>query len=104
MLTPYPGTPFYDQFEAENRILTKDWSKYDLDHVVFKPKNMTPSELLDGTRHVAKEYTSPLNIIRRIYKSTRIGFYPFLSTFILSLLNRRWAKKFIYSKEYDYNY
>jgi hypothetical protein len=65
---------------------------------------MTPKELLEGTRHVAKDFASPFNIIRRICKSSRIGFYPFLSTSVLSLLNRRWAKKFVYSEEYDYNH
>ena len=103
MLTPYPGTHFYTQFEAENRILTRDWSKYDLDHVVFQPKNMTPEELLDGTRSVVKQYTSPLNVIRQIAKSIKIGYYPFLSTMSLNLLNYQWARKFIYSKDYDYN-
>jgi radical SAM superfamily enzyme YgiQ (UPF0313 family) len=104
ILTPYPGTPFYNQFEAENRILTKDWSKYDLDHVVFKPKNMTPEELLSGIRGVVKEYTSPFNIIKRIVKSTQVGFYPFLSVSTLSLLGYRYGKYFINSRDFECNY
>ena len=45
ILTPYVGTPIYDQLEAEGRILTKDWEKYDMMHVVFEPRNMTPRTL-----------------------------------------------------------
>jgi len=45
ILTPYPGTPIYEQMEKEGRILTKDWQDYDMFHVVFKPLNMTPREL-----------------------------------------------------------
>jgi len=94
ILTPYPGTPIYDQLENESRILTKDWSKYDMDHVVFQPKNMTPEELLEGTQRVAKAYYSPMKTIKRIIRSSKIGFYPFLSTSVLSYITRRWAKQF----------
>ena len=94
ILTPYPGTPIYTQFESEGRIITKDWSKYDLDHVVFKPKNMSSEELLTGTKEIAKEYYSSINIIKRILRSIKVGFYPFLSTTALSLITARWAKNF----------
>lgn len=45
VLTPYPGTPLYEQFEEEGRILIKDWQYYDMMNVVFEPKNMSPWEL-----------------------------------------------------------
>lgn len=45
VLTPYPGTPLYEQFKEEGRILIKDWQYYDMMNVVFEPKNMTPWEL-----------------------------------------------------------
>lgn len=94
ILTPYPGTPVYSQLESEGRIITKDWSKYDLDTVVFKPKNMTPEELLSETKRIAKEYYSSINVMKRILRSTKIGFYPFLSTAVLNLITSRWAKNF----------
>jgi len=94
ILTPYPGTPVYTQLESENRIITKDWSKYDLDNVVFKPKNMSPEELLSGTKRIAKEYYSSINVLKRIIRSTKVGYYPFLSTTTLSLITSRWARNF----------
>ena len=45
ILTPYPGTPLYTRMEAENRIIDRDWSKYDCSHVVFKPKLISPEAL-----------------------------------------------------------
>jgi len=45
ILTPYPKTPLFKQFEADGRILHTDWSKYDSVHCVFRPKNMTAQEL-----------------------------------------------------------
>ena len=44
-LTPLPGTRQTAQFEAEGRIITKNWSLYDGHHVVHWPKQMTPYEL-----------------------------------------------------------
>ena len=48
ILTPFPGTPLYLRLEREGRILTRDWEKYDGQHVVFEPRNMTPPMLQAG--------------------------------------------------------
>jgi radical SAM superfamily enzyme YgiQ (UPF0313 family) len=48
ILTPYPGTPLFAQLESEGRLLHRDWSLYDTSHVVFRPKHLTPDELLLG--------------------------------------------------------
>jgi len=94
ILTPYPGTPLFEQFNTEGRILTKNWSKYDMDHVVFKPKNMTPEELEEGMRQIVKEYYSSINVLKRIVKSTKYGYFSFLSMSSLSYATYKWAKLF----------
>ena len=48
VLTPFPGTPLFRRLEREGRILTRDWSLYDAQHVVFKPRNMSVAELARG--------------------------------------------------------
>jgi radical SAM superfamily enzyme YgiQ (UPF0313 family) len=48
ILTPYPGTPLFRQFESEGRLLHRDWSRYDTAHVVFRPRHLTPEELAAG--------------------------------------------------------
>ena len=48
ILTPYPATPLFRQFEAEGRLLHRDWSLYDTAHAVFRPRHMTPEELEHG--------------------------------------------------------
>ena len=68
ILTPYPGTPLYDRMDKQNRILTKDWTRYNQVDVVFQPKNMSVKELYDGTKKVAKEFYSLHNIIQRNVK------------------------------------
>ncbi|MBI5384017.1 MAG: B12-binding domain-containing radical SAM protein [Verrucomicrobia bacterium] len=49
-LTPYPGTEYFAQFEREGRILHRDWSRFDWDHVVVQPKQMTVEELRHGVK------------------------------------------------------
>ena len=48
ILTPYPGTPLFRQLDAEGRLLHRNWELYDTSHVVFRPKHLTPDELLLG--------------------------------------------------------
>jgi len=66
ILTPYPGTPLFERFEKEGRILTRDWSRYNQIDVVYQPKNMTVEELYEGSKKVAKEFYSPLNVAKKI--------------------------------------
>lgn len=64
--TPFPGTPFYEQMKKENRIIENNWSKYDLHHVVIRPRNMSVEELQNGFNWISKEAYKPLTIIKRI--------------------------------------
>ncbi len=54
-LTPYPGTPYFKQLEQEGRIIDRDWSHFDWDHVVLQPKGMTAEELDRGMDWAFKE-------------------------------------------------
>jgi radical SAM superfamily enzyme YgiQ (UPF0313 family) len=58
MLTPCPGTPFYERMLEEGRILTDDLSLYDGHHCVVQPKLMSAYELQMGTcRAMARFYS-----------------------------------------------
>jgi radical SAM superfamily enzyme YgiQ (UPF0313 family) len=48
VLTPFPGTRIHQRLKKEGRILTEDWSRYDMATVVFQPKGMTVEELQEG--------------------------------------------------------
>jgi radical SAM superfamily enzyme YgiQ (UPF0313 family) len=77
ILTPFPGTPIFSRLEKQGRILTKDWSRYTLKDVVFKPKNMSSDELLDGVRKAYSNFYSTPYTIKRVVKSLHLGLYPF---------------------------
>ncbi|MGH7140832.1 MAG: B12-binding domain-containing radical SAM protein [Pirellulales bacterium] len=46
--TPFPGTSLYRRLESERRLLHKNWSLYDVEHVVFRPLRMSPERLQAG--------------------------------------------------------
>ncbi|MCE1229983.1 MAG: B12-binding domain-containing radical SAM protein, partial [Firmicutes bacterium] len=40
ILTPLPGTPLFADFEAQGRLLDRNWNHYDFRHVVIQPALM----------------------------------------------------------------
>jgi len=56
VLTPLPGTPVYDQFIKEGRMISRDWTNFDLMNVTFEPKNMTPWELQEEFFRASREF------------------------------------------------
>ena len=70
ILTPFPGTPLHQRLEAEGRILTRDWSKYNgRADVVFRPRHMSPDALLAGYQHVNRRFYSCRSICKRLSRS-----------------------------------
>jgi radical SAM superfamily enzyme YgiQ (UPF0313 family) len=70
ILTPYPGTPLFRRLEAEGRILTLDWRKFNgRTDVVFQPKRMTAAELLAGYRYANERFYSLPSVARRMWHS-----------------------------------
>jgi radical SAM superfamily enzyme YgiQ (UPF0313 family) len=67
LLTPFPGTRIHQRLKKEGRILTEDWSKYDMATVVFRPKGMTVEQLQEGFWWVNKEFYSLRSMARRIF-------------------------------------
>jgi len=69
LLTPYPGTGLFQQFEKEGRLLHKDWSRYNHSEVVFQPKLMTPAQLYRGWVEARKEAYSLSSILTRVWEN-----------------------------------
>jgi len=69
ILTPYPGTALRRRLIKEGRLLeaSKDWRKYDIGHVLFRPALMTPDELQEGYLWAKKYCCAPRSIISRLW-------------------------------------
>src|SRR5262245_13120980 len=70
VLIPFPNTPLFKRLDAEGRILTYDWARYNgKKDVVFQPALMSPHELLMGMEWAARQFYSMPSIFERMWRS-----------------------------------
>lgn len=87
-LVPYPSTPIFTKFNEQNRILTKDWSKYHPGYVVFQPKHMSPDELFEKSNDLDRKWHTFSRCVERNIRSLSIGIYPFFETASMNIVWR----------------
>ncbi|MBS1664892.1 MAG: B12-binding domain-containing radical SAM protein [Bacteroidetes bacterium] len=68
IMTPFRGTPIYHELVKEDRMLERGWQFYNGYNVAFKPKRMSPSELLHSHRNLWKKSFSVLYSLKRILR------------------------------------
>jgi len=92
ILTPFPGTPLYDELEKQGRILTKDWSKYNARNVVFKPKNITGEDLIEGVKKMYDGFYTPSNFFKLFGKYVNKGLFPLITIITRSFQGYKYSK------------
>ncbi len=70
-MTPFPGTPLFEELDRQGRILDKDWGHYDFNHVVFEPLHMRRETLDSGVGWVLRQFFTRRQIARRVWKGLR---------------------------------
>jgi radical SAM superfamily enzyme YgiQ (UPF0313 family) len=90
ILTPYPGTPLFRQMEAGQRLLHRDWTRYDTAHCVFRPKHMTPEELERGYAWIYERLFSHASIWRRRPEDVRAVPAYLAMSYLYKRSNRFW--------------
>lgn len=68
-MTPFPGTPLYDELDKQGRIFDKYWGHYDFNHVVFEPKHMSTETLDNGVGWLGRQFYNKGKITKRIWRS-----------------------------------
>lgn len=66
LLTPFPGSRLYYRLKSEGRLLTEDWSLYDAQHVVFRPKQLEAAELQEIFDNTLRQTYSYRHIFHRV--------------------------------------
>ena len=84
ILTPYPGTTLFRQFEAEGRIVHRDWNRYNHSEVVFRPKLMSPERLYRGWVEAREEAYRWPSILSRVLHNPN----PLLTNLAYNLLRK----------------
>jgi radical SAM superfamily enzyme YgiQ (UPF0313 family) len=93
ILTPFPNTELYRSLKEQGRIFEDNLAMYDVEHVVFQPKNMTADELYEGTEKAWRETYKTGNILKRINKLSPISY-------ITNFAYQNYADKFVkFTKE-----
>jgi radical SAM superfamily enzyme YgiQ (UPF0313 family) len=65
ILTPIPGTQFYDEMKSQDRICNDEIYSYNGTEAVHIPRNMTPEELTEAYWRLYNDVFAIKNIIRR---------------------------------------
>ncbi len=90
ILTPLPGSDFYDQMCTEKRIQFHDWNLYDAHHVVFRPARFSLFDLQKAQIYSHQKFYSFMETIKKILKwklvDVSLAHYA-------RKLNRLWKKK-----------
>lgn len=87
IMTPYPGTKFFDELEKEGRIIDYNWNNYDTSHVVFRPRRMSVETLTKGYQWAWRKSYSLYSMVKRLRKSKAypLFFWPMNIGFRLSV-------------------
>jgi len=88
ILTPFPGTKVYRDLDAQGRILSRDWSRYNCDEVVYQPRHFTPEQLERHKWRAVKRFYKTSSILKRMQFGMNYG--PF-RMFLLANLVRKMA-------------
>lgn len=69
ILTPYPGTALFQQYQQEGRLLHTDWNRYNHSEVVYRPRLMSPEQLYKGWAETRREAYSWPSILSRVVRN-----------------------------------
>lgn len=81
ILTPIPGTKFWDEMQAQNRIYNADIYSYNSCEAVHFPKNMTPEELTKAYWDLYNEVYTMRSIVKRTLFTKAFFKRPFMVIF-----------------------
>jgi len=101
ILTPLPGTSLFHDMLKSRRLFHKDWSKYDVQHVVFKPRLMSPATLQIETFKAMSRFYSWKYIFRHLGK---LDFhYAALGIFGKTAVHKLLKASSVYLEDFDLN-
>ena len=83
ILTPFPGTPLYDEMKEKGRITDTDWSHYNFSNVVFDPARMSADDLRRGHAWILRQFYSRKGVGCRMLRSA--GYLPWSTIFDATL-------------------
>jgi len=99
---PIPGTPFHKKVKEEGRLVDEDLSHYEGDHLVVRPKHVTPKQVFEAFRRVNSTFYAPRNILRRWWRIVA-GFRernPFRWAFRIGVITAAFIELSVFQKDH----
>ena len=90
LLTPIPGTQMYEQLHRDDRLLFEDWTLYDGHHVVYRPRQLTPSAL---QRFQLRAHSRFYNRMGSLFKLARLRIVDAAIDVYARRTNRAWKRQ-----------
>jgi radical SAM superfamily enzyme YgiQ (UPF0313 family) len=90
ILTPLPGSEFFNKVVEQGRILLTDWALYDAHHAVYKPARLSLARLQKAQIFSHKRFYSLFEIVKKFLRGKWIDLG--LAHYARNL-NRLWKKK-----------
>jgi len=90
ILTPLPGSEFFNKVVKQGRILLTDWALYDAHHAVFKPSRLSFARLQKAQIFSHKRFYSLFESAKKFFRGKWIALG--LAHYARNL-NRMWKKK-----------
>jgi radical SAM superfamily enzyme YgiQ (UPF0313 family) len=91
-LTPFPGTPLYQRFQTEGRLLYDAWwldDRYRYNHIPFTPAGMSPIELQRCCLEARRAFYSWRSIVRRGFDAVnRADAFMWRNFYLINAMHR----------------
>jgi anaerobic magnesium-protoporphyrin IX monomethyl ester cyclase len=92
LVTPYPGTPMYEDLNRKGRIIDNNWTNYDMIHAVCDMKYLTATELQEelykAYRHVYDSWSRRFSGMFAKNKYKRRIFWYYFKAGVIGQLKR----------------
>ena len=90
ILTPLPGSEFYQRVQSEKRLTFGDWTLFDAHHVVFRPARLAPFDLQKAQIFAHRKFYSLKQQVRELIQGRWIAL---AIARYARRLNRVWQKR-----------
>lgn len=90
ILTPLPGSEFYNQVKRAGRVLFRDWALYDAHHAVFNPKGFSLAGLQKAQIISHQKFYSLVEMGKKIFRFQWMGLAV---AHYARKLNRMWKRR-----------
>jgi len=87
IFVPFPGTELFDLYDRKGHIKTYDWSKYDVDHLVFETEDIRTEDVFKLRRKAFKQfYLRPKIILSNLRQVSSLNNFLWLSRRVMRVL------------------